>query len=59
MFNQSLFIFEIANNQMGDLNHDQRMIEEISSTHLVADSYYSDTEIARNSNRKTYLMHLY
>lgn len=31
------------------------IIEEISSTHFKDDSYYTDPEIARNSNRKTHL----
>lgn len=31
------------------------LIEEISSTHFKDDSYYTDPEIAKNTNRKTYL----
>jgi len=31
------------------------IIEEISSTHYKDDSYYTDTEIVKNKNRKTYL----
>ncbi len=31
------------------------IIEEISSTHIKDDSYYTDPEIAKNPNRKTYL----
>ncbi len=31
------------------------VIEEISSTHIKDDSYYTDPEISKNANRKTYL----
>ena len=33
------------------------VIEEISSTHLMDDSYYTDPEIMENPHRKTYLPH--
>ena len=33
------------------------VIEEISSTHIKEDSFYTDEEIHKNKNRKTYLTH--
>lgn len=33
------------------------VIEEISSTHFKDDSYYTDPEIAKNTNRKTHLIY--
>jgi D-lyxose ketol-isomerase len=33
------------------------IIEEISTTHFVNDSYYTDPAIAENQNRKTFLSH--
>ena len=33
------------------------VIEEVSSTHYVNDSYYTDKEIAKNKNRKTFITH--
>ena len=31
------------------------VIEEISSTHYVDDSFYTDTTVAQNKNRKTFV----
>ena len=33
------------------------VLEEISSTHIKEDSFYTDSEIHKNSNRKTFLTH--
>lgn len=33
------------------------IIEEVSSTHYVDDSYYTDPEISKNKNRKTFVKH--
>jgi sialic acid synthase SpsE/mannose-6-phosphate isomerase-like protein (cupin superfamily) len=33
------------------------IIEEVSSTHYVNDSYYTDEKIAQNKNRKTFITH--
>ena len=33
------------------------VIEEVSSTHYVDDSYYTDPEISKNKNRKTFVKH--
>ena len=33
------------------------ILEEISSTHFKDDSYYSDSSINNNKNRKTFLKH--
>jgi N-acetylneuraminate synthase len=33
------------------------VFEEISSTHIVDDSFYTDPSIARNPKRKTFLAH--
>ena len=39
------------------VSKDGCVIEEISSTHFVDDSYYTDTSIANNKNRKTLISH--
>ena len=31
------------------------ILEEISSTHIIDDSYYTDPEISKNKNRKTFI----
>ena len=31
------------------------ILEEVSSTHFVDDSYYTDSSIAQNNNRKTFV----
>jgi quercetin dioxygenase-like cupin family protein len=33
------------------------IMEEISSTHFVNDSFYTDKEIEKNKNRKTFVSH--
>ena len=33
------------------------VIEEVSSTHYLDDSYYTDTTISKNKNRKTFITH--
>ena len=33
------------------------IIEEVSSTHYVDDSYYTDESISKNKNRKTFVTH--
>jgi hypothetical protein len=33
------------------------IIEEISTTHFVDDSYYTDESISKNKNRKTMVSH--
>ena len=33
------------------------VIEEVSSTHYVNDSYYTDNNISKNLNRKTFITH--
>jgi len=33
------------------------VIEEVSSTHYVNDSYYTDESISQNKNRKTFITH--
>ncbi|MCE5336657.1 MAG: N-acetylneuraminate synthase family protein [Desulfobacteraceae bacterium] len=38
-------------------SHTGAIIEELSSTHYAADSFYLDPEIGRNANRKTLLTH--
>ena len=39
------------------ISHDGAVIEEISSTHFVNDSFYTDESISLNENRKTILTH--
>jgi quercetin dioxygenase-like cupin family protein len=33
------------------------VIEEVSSTHYVNDSFYTDENISKNKNRKTFITH--
>ena len=39
------------------VSYDGAVIEEISSTHFVNDSFYTDESISLNENRKTILTH--
>jgi len=39
------------------VSHDGAVIEEISSTHFINDSFYTDDSISLNKNRKTILTH--